>query len=220
MEAQIAVQTDPQVTTTVTADSPLPTPIFTTPRLLVRPLHPQDAPSMSHAANNPAVTQYMSLGFPSPYTLEAANFWITMNLAPPIFNWAICLSSSPEIVIGGCGLKPGVDIQTHAAEIGYWIGEEFWGRGLVTEMLGGLTEWVFSSPKSLLAGKDRGRWTRLWGGVFAGNKGSTRCFEKCGYVQEGVLRGAVEKHGVASDLVVFGLLKGEWEEKRSGVNRA
>ncbi|KAF1929048.1 acyl-CoA N-acyltransferase [Didymella exigua CBS 183.55] len=211
MTAQVSPQADPQTTTATTTASPLPKPIFTAPRLLVRPLHPQDAPSMSRHADNPKVTEYMSLGFPSPYTLEAAHDWINMNLAPPILNWAICLSSSPETVVGGCGLKPGVDVQSHCAEIGYWIGEEHWGKGLITEMLRALTDWVFRSPHSLLAGEQGKRWTRLWGGIFQENKGSMRCFEKCGYVREGVLRGAVEKHGEASDMVVYGLLKHEWE---------
>lgn len=215
MEAQAEAQVSPQITTTITSDIPvLPPPIFTTPRLLVRPLHPQDAPSMSAAANNPSVTKYMSLGFPSPYTLDTAHGWISMNQAPPVLNWAICLASFPSTVIGGCGLKPGVDVQMHCAEVGYWISEEFWGRGLITEMLGGLTEWVFTAERSKMAGGD-GRWTRLWGGIFEGNVASMRCFEKCGYVREGVLRGAVEKHGERCGLVVYGLLKEEWEGRRT-----
>lgn len=137
-----------------------------------------------------------------------------MNVAPPIVNWAICLSAAPEIVIGGCGLKPDVDVRTHCAEVGYWIGEEHWGKGLITEMLGALTEWVFTSGESLLAGEGR-RWTRLWGGIFEGNGASMRCFEKCGYVKEGVLRGAVEKHGKTCGLVIYGLLKEEWEARRT-----
>ncbi|KAF3053454.1 hypothetical protein E8E11_008349 [Didymella keratinophila] len=167
MEAQVEAQASPQI-----ADSPLPSPIFTTPRLLVRPLHPQDASSMSLAANNPKVTSYMSLGFPSPYTLDTAHGWISMNVTPPILNWAICLSSAPETVIGGCGLKPGVDVQTHCAEVGYWIGEEHWGKGLITEMLGALTQWVFTAEESKMAGEGR-RWTRLWGGIFEGNGAKT-----------------------------------------------
>lgn len=138
-----------------------------------------------------------------------------MNATPPIYNWGICLRATPSTVIGGCGLKPGVDVQAHGAEIGFWIGQEFWGKGYMTEVLGGLVEWMFSARESAIAGpKADQRWTRVWAGVFAGNEGSARCFEKKGFVKEGVLRGAVEKGGVSSDLLVFGLLKGEWEERR------
>lgn len=136
-----------------------------------------------------------------------------MNLTPPILNWGICLSSSPATIIGGCGLKPGIDVQSHSAEVGFWIGEELWGQGLVTEMLDGFVRWCFESEESKLAGTEGGRWTRLWGWVIQGNVGSVRCFEKCGFVKEGVLRGAVEKNGQASDVDVFGLLKGEWKER-------
>ncbi|KAJ4990776.1 gcn5-related n-acetyltransferase [Stagonosporopsis vannaccii] len=215
MEAQLKAQANPAIPTSAAAapDSPLPAPIFTTARLVVRPLHPQDAPSMSHNANNLAVTKYMSLAFPSPYTLDSATTWISMNLTPPILNWGICLSSSPTTIIGGCGLKPGTDVQGHGAEVGFWIGEAFWGQGLVTEMLEGFVRWFFESEESRLASTEGGRWTRLWGGVFEGNAGSMRCFEKCGFAKEGVLRGAVEKDGRASDLHLFGLLKEEWEER-------
>lgn len=140
-----------------------------------------------------------------------------MNLSPPHLNWGICLLSSPESVIGGCGLKPGVDVQSHVAEIGFWIGAAFWGKGMMTEVLDGMVEWVFSSEEAeggKVGLREGERWTRVWGGVFGANKGSQRCFEKGGFVKEGVLRGAVGKRGREDDLVVFGLLKGEWEERR------
>lgn len=162
---------------------------------------------MAYHANNPAITKYMSLSFPSPYTTESAHVWIDMNLTPPILNWGICERSAPETVIGGIGLTPGtVNMQSHSAEIGYWIGEEFWGKGYVTEALKGLTEYCFTG------GLD-GRFSRLCGSVFEGNTGSMRCFEKCGYTKEGVLRGAVEKNGVVSDLHIFGLVRMDWERK-------
>ncbi|KAF9701649.1 hypothetical protein EKO04_000732 [Ascochyta lentis] len=213
MQAQLATQSNPTIPTATTATSPIPQPIFTTPRLLVRPLHPQDAPSMAQHGNNLNVTKYMSLGFPSPYTLESAQGWITMNQTAPIYNWGICLASAPETVIGGIGMKPGADVQGHAAEAGFWIGEAFWGKGLTSEVLAALTEWCFTAEEAKLAVGGR-RWSRLFGTVFAGNVGSMRCFEKCGYGKEGVLKGAVEKNGAASDLHVFGLVKGDWEAKR------
>lgn len=76
----------------------------------------------------------------------------------------------------------------------------------MTEALEGMTEWCF------VKGEVKGRkLTRLSGVVFEGNKGSMRCFEKCGYVREGVLKGAVEKLGVVKDMHVFGLVKGDWK---------
>lgn len=132
-----------------------------------------------------------------------------MNLAPPLYNWGICERSAPETVIGGVGLKPGADVQSHTAEVGFWIGEEFWGKGFVTEMLRALTEWCFTVEEI-----GRQRWTRLFAFIFAGNGGSARCFEKCGYAKEGTLKGGVEKNGVASDLHIYGLVKADWETSR------
>ncbi|KAF3004790.1 hypothetical protein E8E13_002750 [Curvularia kusanoi] len=194
-----------------------PHPLFTTARLQIRPLIPSDAPSMSHHANNPRVSQHMSNTFPSPYTLDSATGWIAMNQTPPIYNWGICLSSAPAEVIGGCGLKPGADVQACGVEIGFWIGEEHWGKGYTTELLNGVVEFVFGSEEGReLSGQEKG-WTRVWGWVFEGNVGSRRCFEKGGFRHEGTMRGAAVKKGVSIDLLVFGLVREEWEERRKGV---
>ncbi|KAH6637721.1 GCN5-related N-acetyltransferas-like protein [Boeremia exigua] len=177
MKAQLDAATP---STEPSPSPPLPAPIFTTPRLLIRPLHPQDALSMAHHANNPLVAQYMNGTFPSPYTLDSSRTWIAMNAAPPVLNWGVCLLDAPDVVIGSCGLKPGADVKAHGAEIGFWLGEKYWGKGLVTEVLAGLVEWVFGSEESRVAQVEGGRWTRLWGGAFAENTGSVRCFEKNG----------------------------------------
>ncbi|OSS53158.1 hypothetical protein B5807_03039 [Epicoccum nigrum] len=197
-----------------TAPPDLPAPIFTTARLLVRPLHPQDAPSMSRAANTPAIAKHMTNTFPSPYTLDSATTWIAMNRDPPFLNWAICSAAAPDQVVGGCGLKPGADVQGCGVEIGFWLGEPWWGKGYMTELLRGMVGWVFGSEEGVRLSGRPGGWTRVWGWVFGGNEGSLRVFEKAGFRREGVMRGAAEKWGESVDLVVFGLLKGEWEERK------
>ncbi|CAO2656159.1 Nn.00g049620.m01.CDS01 [Neocucurbitaria sp. VM-36] len=192
-------------------DSPIPQPILTTSRLLVRPMHPQDAQSMALNANNPRVTKYMSLAFGSPYTLNHAETWINMNITVPHQNnFVICDHSSPEIVVGGVGLKPGTDVNSHTAEVGFWIGEAYWGKGYTTEVLEGFTKWSFDKWA-----KGEQRLRRLWGGVFSGNAASMRCFEKCGYSREGVLKEHCEKSGEVMDVHIFGLTKRNWEKRMS-----
>ncbi|KAF2259951.1 acyl-CoA N-acyltransferase [Lojkania enalia] len=195
--------------TPLTLDSPLPDPIITTPRLIIRPMHPQDAPSMQKYAAPASITTYMSLAFAHPYTLDHANNWINTNLAAQIQNnFCICETSVPDISIGGIGIKPGSDVQAHTAEVGYWIGEPFWGKGYITEALRAMTDWVFTARGE--------QYRRLSAKVFSGNTASMRCLVKCGYREEGVLRGDAEKHGKVYDSHVFGLTKGDWEElKRS-----
>ncbi|KAF2018498.1 acyl-CoA N-acyltransferase [Aaosphaeria arxii CBS 175.79] len=183
-------------------NAPLPEPIATTSRLIIRPMHPQDAPSYARAAGTPLIAKYMSLAFPSPYTLEHSNGWIKLNLTDKIPNYVIAEKDHPDVVIGGMGFKPGADVQSHAAELGYWIGEDWWGKGYMQEALAGLTEYGFES----------GRWSRLWANVFSENQASVTCLEKCGYKLEGVLKGHVQKHGEVSDLHVLGLTIEDWRK--------
>ncbi|KAF2728431.1 acyl-CoA N-acyltransferase [Polyplosphaeria fusca] len=191
-----------------TADSPLPSPILTTPRLLIRPMHPQDAETMQHAASPPSITKYMTLVFAHPYTLEHARTWINLNLTHPSNNWVITPLTDPGTVIGGIGFKPGSDVQSHTAEIGYWIGEEWQGKGLMVEAVVAVTDWEFVERGDVVR--------KVWAGVCGGNDGSMRVLEKAGYVKEGVLKGHVEKHGEVRDMHMFGLRKEDWEEKRKG----
>lgn len=190
----------------VTADSPIPEPILTTPRLLIRPMHPQDSHSAAEQANNPNISKFMSLAFPYPYTLAAAETWINMNIGKTRRDhFVMCERDAPKTVIGGIGLKPGADVMAHTAEVGFWIGEAYWGKGYMTEALEGLTKWAFMERYA-----DGVKTTRLWGGVYSGNGASMRCFEKCGYRPEGVLKGHCEKNGEVFDLHQFGLTKADW----------
>lgn len=208
MEAQL------QVTAIATPTPPLPQPILTTSRLLVRPLHPEDSYAMSLSANSPLVAKHMSLFFPHPYTLAHSEAWIALNAAKSRQeHFGICERCAPDVVIGGIGLKPGADVHLHTAEVGFWVGEKYWGNGYTTEVLEGFTRWTFLHNE--IGGK---RTTRLWGGVFSGNGASMRCFEKCGYVREGVLKEHCEKHGEVMDLHVFGLTKSDWELRVSGID--
>jgi len=192
-------------------DAPLPTPILITSRILIRTLHPKDAASTALNANSPVVAKYMSNQFPHPYTLQSAETWIAMNTPLPIqTNFGICEASDPSNVIGGIGLTIGVDVSSHTAEVGFWVGEKYWGKGYATEVLEAFTQWSFESWE----GKDGQRLRRLWGKVFSGNNGSMRCFEKCGYAKEGVLKGHAEKRGEVLDMHLFGLTKADWEARK------
>lgn len=104
-------------------------------------------------------------------------------------------------------MKLGADVNAHTAEVGYWIGEKYWGVGYATEILEGFDKWAFEQWE-----KDGKRLRKLWGTVFSENKGSMRCLEKCGYSREGVLKDHVEKDGKVMDTHCFGLTKGDWEK--------
>ena len=202
MEAQLEATSTPK-------DQSLPSPIVTTPRLMIRPMRFEDGPSMSLHANDPLVTKYMASTFPNPYTLSSAETWIGMNMElPQQQHFVICEVSSPDVVIGGIGLKLGADYSAHTAEVGYWIGRAYWGKGCMTEILNAFTNWTFTSWD-----KNGQKLTRLWGYVMGGNVASMRCFEKCGYAPEGVWKGHCEKNGELMDLHYFGLTKLDWKKR-------
>lgn len=191
-----------------------PTPIATTERLIIRPMYLPDAPSMSLHANDLRVSQYMSLAFPSPYTISSAETWINMNTVLPYQEaFVVCERSEPDVVIGGLGIKAGSDVNAHTGEVGYWIAPAHWGKGYMTEVLQGFTRWVFENWD-----RNGQRLTRIWGGVFSGNFRSMRCLEKSGYAPEGVMKGHCQKNGKVLDMHLFGLTKPDWEKRMGEVS--
>lgn len=102
-------------------------------------------------------------------------------------------------------------MNSHTAEVGYWIGEDYWGKGLTTEALAAFDEWALTERER----PDGKKFTRLFATAVEGNTASMRCLEKCGYKAEGILKGHVEKYGEVSDEHIFGLTKKDWEEWKS-----
>ncbi|KAJ9139083.1 hypothetical protein NKR23_g8069 [Pleurostoma richardsiae] len=205
--------------------SEIPAPILTTPRLLIRPYHPSDAAPSQRAADSPAITQYMTNAFPSPYTLADANAWIAIASTPTVppaspsspamlLQFAILVydddgstsadgssgGSRAATFAGGIGLKPHADVEARTMEVGYWIAEAYWGRGLATEAVAAFARWSFGAVPGL---------GRLEAGVFEGNEASARVLRKAGFVCEGARRKTAEKKGRVFDIGVWGLLKEE-----------
>ncbi|KAF1839740.1 GCN5-related N-acetyltransferas-like protein [Decorospora gaudefroyi] len=200
-----------------TSDTPnsqlIPSAILTTHRLIIRPMHPQDAPSMAHNASDPLLTKYMAPTFPDPYTLTQAETWISINLAlQHQDNFVVCERCSPGTVIGAIGLKPGIGASSHTASVGYWMGRTYWGKGYTTEALESFTKWSFENWEN-----NGRRLRRICADVYSGNVASMRCLEKCGYAKEGVLKGHIEKNGQTMDEHLFGLTRSDWEKRMSKV---
>ena len=160
-------------------------------RCTVREWRPGDAPSLAKHANNIKVWRNLHDAFPHPYTRADAVEWIKQTSkehADTVF--AIEVDGS---AVGGIGLHPGKDVHRRTAAIGYWLGEEFWGRGIVTEALIAVTEYAFS----------RFDLARLEAFVFEWNLPSARVLEKAGYTLEAKLRKAVTKAGRTVDCFLY-----------------
>lgn len=134
--------------------------------------------------------------FPHPYTEEAGRAFLShVTTHGPPTVWAIEVEGEAA---GGIGIVLMTDVERVSAEIGYWLGEQHWGRGVVTEALRAVTAEVFTRFEVL----------RLFALPFADNRGSVRVLEKAGYTLEGRLRQSAVKNGIVRDQLLFGAYKG------------
>jgi [ribosomal protein S5]-alanine N-acetyltransferase len=173
----------------------LPTLPLALPGWCLRAWCAADAPQLARHANNERVWRNMSESFPHPYTEEIARHWVERGHVD--FggnNWAIAFDDQ---AVGGCGLSPGQGRERCNCEIGYWLGEPFWGRGVVTDVVRVLTEQALALPGI----------TRVFAPVHAGNQASMRVLEKNGFHREGELRQSAIKAGRVIDRVLWARLR-------------
>ena len=136
--------------------------------------------------------------FPHPYTRADAEEWLSLQQGrEPIDNFAICDTAGP---IGGIGLTKREGDMRHSAELGYWLGKPFWGRGIATAAAREVTAYGFRELGLL----------RIDALVLTENMASIRVLEKVGYQREGLLRGVELKQGVPMDHFLYAVLRGEW----------
>jgi len=157
-----------------------------------------DAESIVRQANNINVARQLRDRFPHPYTrANAMAFLKAATNAPEPSNLAIEVSGE---AVGAIGYVSGMDVERYSAEIGYWLGESHWGRGIVTEALVLVTTHVFESGNML----------RLFALPFADNLSSIRVLEKAGYVREARLRASSVKYGEPRDQVLYARINDNW----------
>lgn len=157
----------------------------------IRPWTESDAASLQRHANNRRVSMHLRDRFPFPYELEQAQAFLgrIVTLSPPTV-WAIEVGGE---AVGGIGIELDTDVERVSAEVGYWLGEAYWGRGIATEALTAVTAEAFK----------RFDITRLYALAFADHAASVRVLEKAGYVREGHLRQSAIKEGKIRDQLLF-----------------
>lgn len=162
------------------------------PDFRIRPWKNGDETSLIKHANNRNVWRNLRDRFPHPYTLEDAREWVKLATSESLkdTNWAIEMEGE---VVGGIGLAVGEDVHRIAAEIGYWLGERYWNRGIVTAAVGVITDHGFN---------DLGL-TRIFTGIFQWNPASMRVLEKNGYQKEGIERKSILKDGEIIDAHIY-----------------
>ena len=158
----------------------------------LRPFRRGDEPSIAENINNRKIERY-TLNIPYPYTLKVARQWVDFNRKlerskkKTQLNLAIDLDGK---VIGGIGLSA---MNGHRAEIGYWLGVKYWGRGIVPGAVKALTRYALNELELC----------RVYGKVFVVNKASARVLQKAGYKFEVRLVNDAMKHGRPVDGLLF-----------------
>jgi ribosomal-protein-alanine N-acetyltransferase len=150
-----------------------------------------DAPSLQKHANNPKVVACLLDRFPTPYTLADAEFFINLNLhQDPVTNFAIEINGE---VAGVIGLDFRADVYSKSPLIGYWLSEQYWGRGIIPEAVKLVTDYGFKNLDIIC----------IMAFVFSTNPKSMRVLEKAGYTQQAVLKQSVIKNGKVLDEHVY-----------------
>lgn len=164
----------------------------------LRPWTATDAAALVRHANDAEVARQLRDRFPHPYRVEDARAFLkAVTAADPPTNFAIVAGGE---AVGGIGCVPGSDIERFAAEVGYWLGREYWGRGIATEALRLVTAYGF----------DRLGLLRLFALPFSDNAASIRVLEKAGFEREGTLRSSSVKFGQPRDQAIYARINERW----------
>ncbi len=168
-------------------------------RLQLRLWAPGDETALVQLADNRNIWRNLTNRFPHPYTHKDAAAWISESNQRPQDAKHCSVLLAGEIV-GGVGFDRQDDLRARTAEIGYWVGEQYWGQGIATESLLLATELAFRDYD----------FVRLQAGVLEWNPASCRVLEKAGYRLEARLRQQGFKDGEICDMLMYALLRADY----------
>jgi RimJ/RimL family protein N-acetyltransferase len=167
----------------------------------LRPYRIDDVTALQQAANDIRVARYMFVGFPHPYTVADAQWWVEHATAQgPTEHFVIEVNGS---FAGAVGLSPSGLGRGGVGVIGYWLRPEWWGRGIVTAVVRGVVEYAFANG-----------FRRLEASVYQPNLASARVLEKNRFMLEGRLRKhRIGRDGEIMDELLYGLLRDEGTQR-------
>lgn len=151
--------------------------------------------SLVRNADNSHVWRNVRDRFPHPYTRQDGEGWIGLCESGEVES-AFAIEVEGEAV-GGVGLDRFLDVHRFTCELGYWLGEPYWNRGITTAAARAVTEWGLSSLGI----------ERVHAEVFSWNPASARVLEKAGFLLEGRLRRHVFKHDTLGDVLIYARLR-------------
>ncbi|KAK2960839.1 putative GNAT family N-acetyltransferase [Blattamonas nauphoetae] len=155
--------------------------------LTLRQFRWDDKEAILRLGNNENVSRYLTYAFPNPYLPENADAWLSFVTSDDqAHNLAIEWKGQ---FVGGIGINVLTDVHSRTGEVGYWLGEPFWRKGIMPRAVSLFVPYAFANFNLL----------RIQACVFAGNGGSMRVLEKCQFVKEAIHRKYCFKHGTVYD---------------------
>ncbi len=161
----------------------------------IRSWNSANADALVRYANNRKIWLNLRDAFPHPYTDASATAFLEMvGRQSPATFFAI---ATQEEAIGGIGISIKQDVHRLTAELGYWLGEPYWGKGWMTEAVVKFTEWAFEHFDL----------RRVFAEPYATNTSSCRVLEKAGFALEGRMRSSVIKDGQILDQFLYARIR-------------
>jgi [ribosomal protein S5]-alanine N-acetyltransferase len=161
---------------------------------ILRDWRRDDAPSIAKYANNRKIWLNLRDGFPHPYTCQHAEEFIARAMqSTPATLFAI---AAQDEAIGSIGLMKGADVHRFTAELGYWLAEPFWGRGIMTGAVRCITTYAIEELGL----------HRVYAEPYTDNIASAKVLEKAGFVREGIMRSSAFKDGTFCDQFLYSFI--------------
>jgi [ribosomal protein S5]-alanine N-acetyltransferase len=162
----------------------------------LRPWRETDLDSLVQQANNYEIARFMTDGFPHPYTEENGRQFIAFaRKDDPVHIFAIDVDGKAA---GGIGVHLQTDVMRKNAELGYWLGQDYWGRGIITRAIPQMVDFAFRTYNI----------TRLYARPFGNNLASQRVLEKCGFTLEATIKQNIFKNGEYLDELIYAVRRG------------
>lgn len=163
----------------------------------IRPWQETDAKDLALALSNPNILCNLRDGLPYPYTQEdAAQYIAAMREADPNDTFARAITVDGKAV-GSIGAFRQSNIHSRTVELGYYLAEPYWGKGIMTDAVCQLCDWIFENTDIL----------RIFAEPFSQNAASRRVLEKAGFQYEGTLRCNAVKDGRVLDMALYAKIR-------------
>ncbi|MBI2257840.1 MAG: GNAT family N-acetyltransferase [Flavobacteriia bacterium] len=164
-------------------------------KITLRPWRKSDFSTLADLANNPSIAKNLTDKFPQPYTeKDAKDFIKKASIIVPCTRFAIFYN---ETLAGSIGVYPLEDINRLNAELGYWIGEAFWGKGIITKAIAYMLDYVFEILPI----------DRVFARPFPHNTASIKALEKNGFVLEATIKEGLVKNNKKMDELIYSINK-------------